>query len=169
MSGKYRSCVRIVLFVVIVFHATEAAVAPALAGGHRARRTGGTVVVTRARPVGAPSTNTTLGIFRPTPYIMVRGDFPVGGGYSPVGFGGDGSMALYGPFSPLRATTASVLTYVRGYDGQIRLTEATAFSYPNLPALSPVIYPTEASNYYAPRLNRNPPSRASAINWIDQN
>jgi hypothetical protein len=167
MSSDYCNGARIVLFVVVFFQATGA-VGPALAG-HRARRTARTVVVTQTRPVSASSTNTTLGIFRPTPYIMVRGDNPVGGGYSPLGISGSGSMALYGPFSPLRATTAPVLTYVRGYDGQIRLSEATSFSYPNLPALSPVIYPTEASNYYAPRLNRTPPSRSSAINWIDQN
>jgi hypothetical protein len=167
MSGDYCHGVRIVLFAVVFFEATGA-VGPVLAG-HRARRTARPVVVTQNRPVPVLSTNTTLGIFRPTPYIMVRGNFPVGGGYSPS-LAGDGSMALYGPFSPFRATTASVLTYVRGYDGQIRLSEATAFSYPNLPALSPVIYPTEASNYYAPRLNRTPPSQSSnAMNWIDQN
>jgi hypothetical protein len=168
MTAKYCSSVRIVLFAVLFLHATGA-IGPALAGGHRERRAAGNVVVTRARAVSAASSTTTLGVFRPTPYIMVRGDFPAGAGYSPLGFGGDGSMALYGPFSPFRATTASVLTYVRGYDGQIRLTEATGFSYPNLPALSPVIYPTEANNFYAPRLNRYPPSRASAVNWIDQN
>ncbi len=100
---------------------------------------------------------------------MVRGDNPVGGGYSPLGISGDQSMALYGPFSPFRATTASVLTYVRGYDGQIRVAEATGFSTPNLPALSPVIYPTEFNNYYGPRVSRTPPSWSSAINWIDQN
>jgi len=168
MTAKYCSIVRIVPFAVLILHATGE-VGPASAGDHRARRAAGSVVATRARAVSPSSTNTTLGIFQPTPYIMVRGDFPAGAGYSPLGFGGDGSMALYGPFSPLRATTASVLTYVRGYDGEIRPTEATGFSYPNLPALSPVIYPTEASNYYAPRLNRYPPSRASAVNWIDQN
>jgi hypothetical protein len=168
MNGRYCSCVRAVLFVVLYLHVTGS-FGSALAGGHRARRSAGTVVVTRAQAVGTSSTNTTLGVFRPTPYIMVRGNFPAGAGYSPLGFGGDGSMALNGPFSPLRATTASVRMYVRGYDGQIRLTEATSFSYPNLPALSPVIYPTEASNYYAPRLNRYPPSRASAVHWIDQN
>jgi hypothetical protein len=166
MSGDICYRARLVLFTVVFFEVTGA-VGPAFAG-HRARRTARPVVVTETQPVRAPSTNTTLGIFRPTPYIMVRGNFPVGGGYSPL-LAGDGSMALYGPFSPLRATTASVLTYVRGYDGQIRLSEATAFSYPNLPALSPVIYPTEASNYYAPRLNRTPPSRSNAMNWIDQN
>jgi hypothetical protein len=165
MSSDYCRGARIVLFAVLFFEVT-AAVGPVLAG-HRARRTARPVVVTQT--VRAPSANTTLGIFRPTPYIMVRGDFPVGGGYSPSAISGDGSMALYGPFSPLRATTASVLTYVRGYDGQIHPSEATAFSYPNLPALSPVIYPTEASNYYAPRLNRIPPSRENAMNWIDQN
>jgi hypothetical protein len=78
-------------------------------------------------------------------------------------------MALYGPFSPFRATTAPVATYVRGYDGQIRLMETTGFSNPNLPALSPVVYPTEFSNYYGPRVSRTPPNWSSAINWIDQN
>ena len=167
MSREYchRACM--ILFVFVFFQATGL-VGPVLAD-HRARRTARPVVVTQARPVRVSSTNATLGIFQPTPYLMVRGDNPLGGGYSPLGIYGDGSMALYGPFSPLRATTAPVLTYVRGYDGQIRLSEATSFSYPNLPALSPVIYPTEASNYYGPRVSRTPPSWSNAINWIDQN
>jgi hypothetical protein len=156
-----------VLFAFVFFQATGA-VGPALAD-HRVRRTRHTVVATPARMVCAPSTNTTLGIFRPTPYIMVGGDNPIGGGYSPMGIHGDNTMALYGPFSPFRATTAPVLTYVRGYDGQIRLSDGISFSYPNSPDLSPVIYPTTANNYYGPRVNRTPPSPAGAMNWIDQN
>src|SRR5271166_3451730 len=48
----------------------------------------------------------TLGTFEPTPYIMVRGNWPSGGGYSPLETYGDQSMALYGPLSPLRAVAA---------------------------------------------------------------
>jgi hypothetical protein len=165
MSREYHHRLRMLLFVGVFFQ-VSGAVVPALAQ-HRARHTGTPVTVTQARPACAPST--TLGIFRPTPYIMVLGDFPTGRGYSPLGFQGDSTMALYGPFSPFRAATTSVQTYVRGYDGQIHVSDATSFSYPNLPPLSPVIYPTQASNFYAPRLNRIPPSRASAVNWIDQN
>ncbi len=84
MSREYCRRARMVLFVIVFFQATGA-VGPALAGDHRARRTARPVVVTRAQPDCAPSTNTTLGIFRPTPYIMVRGNNPVGAGYSPVG------------------------------------------------------------------------------------
>jgi hypothetical protein len=167
MFSEHRRRALTVLFVFVLFQAIGP-MSPAWAD-HRARRHGRPVVATQARPVRVPSANTTLGIFRPTPYIMVRGDNPLGGGYSPLGIYGDGSMALYGPFSPLRATTAPVLTYVRGYDGQIRVSEGTSFSYPNLPALSPVIYPTEANNYYGPRVSRTPPSWSNAINWIDQN
>ena len=82
---------------------------------------------------------------------------------------GDQTLSLYGPLSPLRVSTAPVLGYTRGYDGQIRLTEANSFSYPNLPDLSPVVYPTEANYYYGPRVNRTPRWGSSAINWIDQN
>jgi hypothetical protein len=167
MSREYRRCARMALFVIVCFKATGAD-RPALAD-HGARRAARRVVATRAQTDCAPSTNTTLGIFRPTPYLMVRGNNPVGAGYSPLGISGDASMALYGPFSPLRAATAPVQMYVRGYDGQIRVSDMTAFSYPNYPALSPVIYPTEASNFYAPRINRTLPSRSSAVNWIDQN
>jgi hypothetical protein len=134
-----------------------------------ARCGGRTVVVTRARPRLTPSAGATLGTFQPTPYIMVGGNNPAGGGYSPLGIYGDQTMSLYGPLSPLRVTTAPVLVYTRGYDGQIRLTEANSFSYPNLPDLSPVVYPTESNFYYGPRVNRTPRWGASAINWIDQN
>ncbi len=81
---------------------------------------------------------------------------------------GNQTLALYGPLSSLRSTTAPVVTYSRGYDGTVQLQEAVSTSYPNFPRLSPVIYPTEANNYYAPRILREPWSD-SAINWIDQN
>jgi hypothetical protein len=137
--------------------------------GERARGTGRTQVVTRGRPRCAPCASTTLGTFQPTPYIMVGGSNPAGAGYTPLAMYGDQTMSLYGPLSPLRVSTAPVLGYTRGYDGQVRLTEANSFSYPNLPDLSPVVYPTESNYYYGPRVNRTPRWGSSAINWIDQN
>jgi len=112
--------------------------------------------------------SSTLGTFEPTPYITVRGNWPIGGGYSPLDLYGDQSMTLYGPLSPLRATSAPVTTYSRGYDGRINATPAVSFSTPNLPGLSPVIYPTPRSYFYGPRVNRTPPWWSSGANWIDQ-
>src|SRR4029077_5450216 len=131
---------------------------------HRTRRAGRTVVATRARPCPTPPATATLGTFMPTHVSPGRGNTPVGGGYSPLDIYGDPTLALYGPLSPLRVTTAPILTTVRGYDGSIRVTEAYSFATPNLTELSPVIYPTDANNYYAPRVNRRPPWGASAIN-----
>lgn len=111
----------------------------------------------------------TLGTFEPTPYIMVGGAAPLSRGYSPLGIYGDGSMALNGPFSPMRSTSAPVTTYSRGYDGVVRPRQATSFSNPNLPRLSPFVYPTQRSNYYAPRVNRTPPWWSTGTNWIDLN
>jgi hypothetical protein len=144
-------------------------ISPAWAG-HRTGRTHRTVTVYRARPLYAPKPfpAPTLGTFMPTPSIIVRGNDPVGGGYSPLGIYGEQTMSLYGPFSPLRPATAPVNTYTRGYSGEVRLTQGISSSYPNLPVLSPVIYPTEANNYYGPRILRTP-WWDSAINWIDQN
>jgi hypothetical protein len=82
---------------------------------------------------------------------------------------GDQSMSLYGPLSPLRSVSAPVTTYSRGYDGRLYQRRATSSSTPNLPSLSPVVYPTPASYYYGPRVNRTPPSWSSGVNWIDQN
>jgi hypothetical protein len=124
-------------------------------------------MVVRARPTYAPTS--TLGTFQPTPYMIVRGNDPLGGGYSPLGIYGDQTMSLYGPLSPLRQTSAPLRSYVRGYDGRIYAAEATSFSNPNLPELSPVIYPSESNNFYGPRVSRTPPWWSSAINWIDQN
>jgi hypothetical protein len=128
------------------------------AGDHHRRVRRG-VVVTSARP---------LGTFMPTPVVVIRGNDPVGGGYSPLGIYGDQTMALYGPFSPFRTATAPVVVYSRGYDGVVRPTEAVATSYPNLPVLSPVAYPTQANNYYGPRILQDPQSYP-ALNWLDQN
>ncbi|MDR3632861.1 MAG: hypothetical protein P4L84_03440 [Isosphaeraceae bacterium] len=110
-----------------------------------------------------------LGSFYATPYITVRGNYPAGGGYSPIGLYGDTTLALYGPLSALRATTAPVATYARGYDGRTVLVEGTATSYPNLPELSPVIYPTRATNVFGFRETTTPPWWNSGTNWIDQN
>jgi len=126
-------------------------------------------VVPAARPVYVSPVTAPLGTFQPTPYIMVRGNWPAGGGYSPLETYGDQSMSLYGPLSPLRSVAAPVMMYSRGYDGRVYATPATSFSTPNLPGLSPVIYPTSASYFYAPRVNRTPPQWTSGFNWIDQN
>jgi hypothetical protein len=81
---------------------------------------GATVSVHAARVApGAVNNYGRLGSFYPTPYLMVRGNAPAGGGYSPLGTFGETSMTLYGPLSPYRMTTAPVLTYTRGYDGRI--------------------------------------------------
>src|SRR4051794_29356274 len=89
-----------------------------------------------ARPAG-------LGSFTETPYLVVRGNGPTGGGYSPLNQYGDTAMDIYGPISSYRATSAPVLAYTRGYDGRAAIVEGTSFSYPFQPALSPVVYPTQ--------------------------
>jgi hypothetical protein len=82
---------------------------------------------------------------------------------------GSGTLALYGPLSPLRATAAPVFAYTRGYDGVLRPTVGTSFSYPNLPELSPVVYPTRANVYGGFRVSGTPPWWDAAHNWLDQN
>jgi hypothetical protein len=109
-----------------------------------------------------------LGTFQPTPYIIVRGNGPAGGGYSPLGTYGEQNMVLYGPFSPLRSTSAPVASYVRGYDGVLLPVSTTSFSNPMLPPLSPVVYPTPLNNFYGPRNLKTPPAWNSGIDWIDQ-
>jgi hypothetical protein len=135
---------------------------------HPLRRTRGRVVTVRARPVYTSPPTSTLGTFEPTPYIMVRGSMPAGGGYTPLDSYGDQTMSLYGPFSPMRSVAAPVVTYTRGYDGQLRQSIGTSFSTPNLPGLTPVVYPTERNYYYGPRENRNPPWWTTGTNWIDE-
>jgi len=145
---------------------------PAEAGAFSGRRARG-VVPTSARSAGTPAPGTLapgLGSFYSTPYITVRGNFPVGGGYSPLEEYGDSTMALYGPFSPLRSISAPVLTYTRGYDGRARLGDATTSSTPNLPELSPISYPTRSNTYYfGPRRSATPPQWDNDINYLDQN
>ena len=135
---------------------------------HRRIRRG--FVTTRARPVlppGSPQPSA-LGTFVSTPVVMIGGSFPNGTGYSPLGIYGDQTMALYGPFSPFRTAIAPVSGYTRGYDGVVRPTEWFTTSYPNRPELSPVAYPTQANNYYGPRILEDP-RQFPAINWLDQN
>jgi hypothetical protein len=167
MFRHLRGLVRCSLFGVVLLH-LPVVVGSAVAQEppRRARRA---VTVVRAQPRPVPCPTSTLGTFYSTPYVTVGGNAPVGVGYTPLESYGDQTLALYGPLSPLRAVTAPVMTYVRGYDGRTRLVEAASFSYPNLPALSPVRYPTAGNYYYGPRVIRTLPWGPSAINWIDQN
>jgi hypothetical protein len=165
MTYNIRACARTLVFTLAFVQAVETT--SRARAQDRTRRVRPPVVVARARPCAVPPT--TLGTFFPSPVITVRGNDPLGGGYSPLGIYGDQTMSLYGPLSPLRVTAAPVVTYVRGYDGQVRLTRSVSFSNPNLPALSPVMYPTEANYFYGPRVSRTPPWGSNAINWIDQN
>ena len=112
-----------------------------------------------------------LGTFMPTPYVTVRGNGVIGGGYSPLGHVRPRAIARRStarsppsgrppPRSPPSsgATTASPV-----------VAEGTSFSNPNQPALSPVVYPTRASNYSALKFQSTPPQWDKAIMWIDQN
>jgi hypothetical protein len=142
------------------------------AGGLLRKRARPVPVVPTAVQVGAPAPDDVypmLGTFYPTPVMTVRGNFPTSGGYAPLGQFGETTTALYGPTSALRATSAPVLTYSRGYDGRPIIREGTSFSTPNLPSITPVIYPTQATYFYGPRSTGNPPWWANGINWIDQN
>jgi hypothetical protein len=141
------------------------------AGGLFRRRERGVYATARvvSPPPGPAPFPTTLGTFYPNPQMVVRGNFPAGGGYSPNDQFGDTSMDIYGPLSALRSTSAPVLTYARGYDGRPVVLPGTSFSTPNLPGNSPVVYPTQATYYYAPRESKNPPWWPKATNWIDQN
>lgn len=134
--------------------------------GRRGRTVTSTAVV---RPTSAPVSTAPLGTFYPTPVMTVRGNYPLGGGYSPADIAGDAALDVYGPLSSLRATAAPVLSYSRGYDGRGVVQEGTSFSTPNLPSLTPVIYPTQATDVSGPRLLKNPPWWPKATNWIDQN
>jgi len=142
---------------------------PSDAGGpyrSRARR----VAETRFAPRTVIQGSESLGTFEPTPYVYVRGNEIMGGGYSPLGTYGDTTTAIYGPTSAFRATTAPVTTYTRGYDGVLHAVPGISFSTPNLPVLSPVVYPTRSSYYYRARIDNGPPVRPrDASLWIDQN
>lgn len=116
-----------------------------------------------------PASSPMLGTFYPSPYLFVRGNWPAGGGYSPLGVYGDQSMTVYGPLSPFRGYTAPVATYSRGYDGRPVILHGTSFSTPNEPDLTPVVYPTQGNYFYRIRETGDPPWWGSAMNWIDQN
>ena len=156
----------------IVLLVIGAAVRAQAGGPFEGRRARAKVVVPTVRSSApGPEVNNygRLGTFYPTPYLMVRGNAPAGGGYSPLGSFGEGMLSLYGPTSSLRMTAAPVLTYTRGYDGRTTLSPGTSFSTPNLPALTPVVNPTQASYYYGFRQSGTPPWWANGMNWIDQN
>jgi hypothetical protein len=146
----------------------------AAAGGlfHRRNRTvvATTVVVPAPAPVPVAMpvrSSAPLGSFYATPYVNVRGNFPAGSGYSPLGQYGDTTMALYGPMSALREIAAPVPVYSRGYDGRVYVSEATGFSTPNAPELSPIVYPTQGTYYYGFRRPASAPWRQSGANWVD--
>jgi hypothetical protein len=169
MNGDGKKAARTALVVSIVLVAAADCVE---AGGWARRRSARPVPTAATVPVRTsyePSPYPMLGTFYPSPYLMVRGNWPAGGGYSPLGIYGDASMALYGPLSPLRSYTAPVLTYERGYDGRLMPREATSFSTPNRPDLTPVVYPTQANYYYRIRESGEPPWWSSGADWIDQN
>ncbi len=112
----------------------------------------------------------TLGTFMPTPSITVGGNYPTGSvGYSPLGIVRRHGLDTHRTNVGFPRSTAPILTYSRGYDGQTRVIEGNSFSYPLLPSMSPVVYPTEANYYWGPRTPRTPRWGSSAINWIDQN
>ena len=141
------------------------------AGGPFWRRTRPVVeTVTTTRPQDRVAPSPMLGSFMPSPVVSVRGNGVIGGGYSPLGmYGREQSLSVYGPLSAFRSTSAPVTTVVRGYNGAPVLVEGTSFSNPNQPTLSPVVYPTRASNYSALRFQSTPPQWDKAIMWIDQN
>lgn len=128
-----------------------------------------TVVVTPTSQVRPYGSRPPLGTFNPSPYLFVRGNGPVGGGYSAMGQYGNTTLALEGPLSPLREMAAPVLVYNRGYDGVVRPSVETSFSTPNLPRISPVVYPTRANYVYGFRRANTPPWWDSGMTWIDQN
>ena len=122
------------------------------------------------RPENQVAPSPMLGTFRPTPVITVRGNGIIGGGYSPLGlYGANNAMTLYGPISSLRTTAAPVNTVVRGYNGTANVVEGNSLSTPFQPDLSPVKYPTRASNYGSLRGPGVPTRSGSGIMWVDQN
>jgi hypothetical protein len=142
------------------------------AGGWARRHAARAVAATASVPVRTsfePSPYPMLGTFYPSPFLMVRGNWPAGGGYSPLGIYGEASMAVYGPMSPLRGYTAPIVTYERGYDGRLIPRDATSFSTPNRPDATPVVYPTQANYFYRIRGSGEPPWWSDGTGWIDQN
>jgi hypothetical protein len=141
------------------------------AGGPFRRRPRSVVeTATTTRPQDRVAPSPMLGSFMPSPYVSVRGTGVIGGGYSALGmYGREQSLSVYGPLSAFRSTSAPVTTIVRGYNGLPVVAEGTSFSNPNQPTLSPIVYPTRASNYSALKFQSTPPQWDKAILWIDQN
>jgi hypothetical protein len=141
------------------------------AGGPFRRRPRPVVeTATTTRPENRVAPSPMLGSFMPSQYVTVRGNGVIGGGYSPLGlYGRESSLSVYGPLSAFRSTSAPITTIVRGYNGLPVVAEGTSFSNPNQPTLSPVVYPTRASNYSALRFQSTPPQWDKAITWIDLN
>lgn len=108
-----------------------------------------------------------LGSFQPTPYMTVGGNNI--SGFTPLSRYGGETLSLYGPFSALRATAVPVVTYSRGYDGVVRPDVSTSFSYPFLPAASPVVYPTRAQVRGAFGSQETPPWWDTGFGWVDMN
>lgn len=132
MTRDSRTRMRILVLGLAVLE-LHLGVSLALAGPppKRLRRT---VVVNPAQECAAPRRSSTLGTFYPTPYVYVRGNSPVGGGYTPGETYGDQTLSLYGPLSVFRTQTAPVRTYVRGYDGRTRVEECSRFQIPTSPS-----------------------------------
>ncbi len=152
------------------------ALAPmATAGGpHKSRQAvpTGRVVVRTVAPRPAPPPGTLvegLGTFYNTPTLTIRGNGPVGGGYSPFGAYGDRTLDEIGPLSSFRATTAPVRIYERGYNGALVPATGTSFSYPYQPRLSPVVYPSRANYFYGFKRSGTPPWWDTGAGWVDLN
>ena len=127
------------------------------------------LVVPPAR-VMAPAPSPVLGTFYPNPVLLYAGDVDSRTPWSsPLYQFGAETLPLVGPMSPLRTTAAPVLTYSRGYDGTYRPSVGVSFSYPNLPSLSPIVYPTQSNVFGGPRVFTSPPMWQSGAAWIDQN
>ncbi len=143
----------------------------ALAGDPYTRRRGRVVeTVGAGQPRDRVAPTGMLGTFNPTPLVAIGSNSSTFGGFSPIGFyGRENSLNVYGPLSAFRETSAPVNTVVRGYDGIPTAVRGTTYSNPNLPGLSPVVYPTRASNYSALRYQGTSPYRDRAYTWIDQN
>ena len=153
------------------FLLVSAVAVQALAGGPFERRRGRVVETVRiVGPRDRVAPTGMLGTFNPTPLVVIGSNSSTFGGFSPIGFyGRENSLNVYGPLSAFRETSAPVNTVVRGYNGIPTAIRGTTYSNPNLPDLSPVVYPTRASNYSALRYQGTSPYRDRAYMWIDQN
>jgi hypothetical protein len=161
---------------ITIRHLAFACLAASAAGGLRAAHAGGPHKYRRAvvetayvNPANANAPSPMLGSMYPVPTVMIAGDRPTGFGYSPLGQYGPNNLNIYGPTSIYRTFSAPVRVYNRGYNGAVYETEGTAFSTPNFPPGSPVVYPGPNSSYYRPRRTPVNPIYTNVQMWIDQN